>query len=363
MDKPGKSEAPASADSIRLEHVSKFYGTVEAVKDLSLTVKNGEFLTLLGPSGCGKTTTLRLIAGFEQANAGAVRIDGIDMVNQPPYRRPVNTVFQQYALFPHLDVRANVAYGLKHAGVGKAEIAQRVTRMMELMQIPNVGDRRPAQLSGGQQQRVALARALVMEPAVLLLDEPLGSLDYKLRKAMQYELKRIHNEVGVTFVYVTHDQEEAMTMSDRIVVMSGGRIEQEGTPEEIYDRPTTAFVADFIGDSNLIEGTVSAVDGSRAEVQLGQLGTVAGTAVGEIVVGKQVLASLRPGDIEVEEDPAGEVEVRDAVLAGAHVALTLDCAGDLLKAHVSRNQGIAVGKRIRLRLDPSRTRIFPRQDR
>ncbi|MFM9139508.1 MAG: ABC transporter ATP-binding protein [Solirubrobacterales bacterium] len=336
----------------------KRFGDVTAVDELSLSIADGEFLTLLGPSGCGKTTTLRLIAGFEAPNRGEVRIEGVDMAGRPAYKRPVNTVFQQYALFPHLNVRKNIGYGLKHGGVGKAESEQRVTAMMELMQIPDVGERRPSELSGGQQQRVALARALVMNPEVLLLDEPLGSLDYKLRKDMQFELKRIHREVGVTFVYVTHDQEEAMTMSDRIVVMNAGQIEQQATPAEIYDRPLTSFVADFIGDTNLVHGTAPRVADAHVTVDLGPLGEVGGSTDDEIASGDRVRVSIRPTDVRVEAGDGSDAVVQDAVLVGGHIAMKITSGDETVIAHVSRGGSFEPGAPVRLDVDSDRIRVF-----
>ncbi|MGH7582310.1 MAG: ABC transporter ATP-binding protein [Gemmatimonadales bacterium] len=237
---------------IALDHVSKRFGDVLAVHDADFAIDHGEFFSLLGPSGCGKTTTLRMIAGFEQPTGGRVLLDGKDVSRVPPYRRNVNTVFQQYALFPHLSVYDNVAFGPRSRRVDARDVDRRVHQLLEVVRLGEMADRRPAQLSGGQQQRVALARALVNTPTALLLDEPLGALDLKLRQAMQLELKRIQREVGIAFVHVTHDQEEALTMSDRIAVMNVGRVEQIGTPRQIYDRPATAFVAGFIGAANLI---------------------------------------------------------------------------------------------------------------
>jgi spermidine/putrescine transport system ATP-binding protein len=242
--------------SVELQNVSKRFGSFLAVDDLSLRLDAGEFFTLLGPSGCGKTTTLRMLAGFESPSSGTIRIDGVDVESLPPHRRPTNTVFQSYALFPHLSVADNVAFGLKRKKVPSDEISSRVSAELERVGLAAEARRRPAQLSGGQQQRVALARALVNLPKVLLLDEPLGALDLKLRKGLQLELKRIQREVGITFVYVTHDQEEALTMSDRIAVMNHGRVEQVSAPVEVYERPTTTFVAGFIGVSNLMPATV-----------------------------------------------------------------------------------------------------------
>jgi putative spermidine/putrescine transport system ATP-binding protein len=259
IDAPGPHPpSPAAASSgpaVRLVEVRKTYGDVVAVERLSLEVQAGEFFTMLGPSGSGKTTTLRVIAGFEMPDSGRVELQGLDVTRSPPYERPVNTVFQDYALFPHMNVLDNVAYGLRVTGVPKRERQQRASEALEMVRLPGVEGRRPMQLSGGQRQRVALARAIVNRPRVLLLDEPLGALDLKLRQAMQLELKSIQRELSerITFIYVTHDQDEALTMSDRIAVFSDGRIEQVGTPGEIYERPANEFVAGFVGTSNVIE--------------------------------------------------------------------------------------------------------------
>jgi spermidine/putrescine transport system ATP-binding protein len=237
---------------VRLVDVVKTFGDTVAVDHIDLEVRDGEFFSLLGPSGCGKTTTLRMIGGFEQPTSGLIELQGRDVTWLPPYRRNVNTVFQSYALFPHLSIFENVAFGLRRRGIKDAELRRRVTETLALVELPGFEKRKPTQISGGQAQRVALARALINRPAVLLLDEPLGALDLKLRKQMQVELKRIQQEVGITFIYVTHDQEEAMTMSDRIAVMNAGRYEQLGNPEGLYERPTTRFVAGFLGISNLL---------------------------------------------------------------------------------------------------------------
>jgi putative spermidine/putrescine transport system ATP-binding protein len=247
----GSADATPDAD-VRLEGLRKLYGDVVAVDSVDLEVARGEFFTMLGPSGSGKTTTLRLIAGFEQPDAGSVQLGGRDVTDDPPYARNVNTVFQDYALFPHMTVAENVAYGLKIRRVPRAERQERVEEALRIVQLTGYGERRPAQLSGGQRQRVALARALVNHPQVLLLDEPLGALDLKLRQGMQIELKRIQREVGITFIYVTHDQDEALTMSDRIAVFNEGRIEQVGPPAQVYEHPLTEFVAGFVGVSNLL---------------------------------------------------------------------------------------------------------------
>ena len=251
---PSPPEPPA-APAVRLSGVRKSYGDVVAIVDLSMDVRPGEFFTMLGPSGSGKTTTLRVIAGFEPADSGRVALYGTDVTGVPPYERPVNTVFQDYALFPHMSVLDNVAYGLRVQGIGKRERAERAAAALEMVRLPGVEGRRPQQLSGGQRQRVALARAIVNRPRVLLLDEPLGALDLKLRQEMQIELKAIQRELSerITFIYVTHDQDEALTMSDRIGVFSDGRLEQVGTPGEIYERPVNEFVAGFVGTSNVLE--------------------------------------------------------------------------------------------------------------
>jgi spermidine/putrescine transport system ATP-binding protein len=281
--------------SVEIRGVTKRFDDLVAVDDLSLELTSGEFFTLLGPSGCGKTTTLRMIAGFEQPSEGEIRIEGADVAQLPPHRRPTNTVFQSYALFPHLSVEDNVAFGLKRKRVAKGEIGERVARELERVGLGAEARRRPAQLSGGMQQRVALARALVNLPKVLLLDEPLGALDLKLRKGLQVELKRIQREVGITFVYVTHDQEEALTMSDRIAVMNRGRVEQIGTPEEVYERPETTFVAGFIGVSNLMPATVAGPE----EVRLDQGPSVRAETRG-LATGARCHAVVRPEKLRIE---------------------------------------------------------------
>jgi spermidine/putrescine transport system ATP-binding protein len=281
--------------SVELRSVTKRFGQLVAVDGLSLELERGEFFTLLGPSGCGKTTTLRMIAGFEQPSAGTIRIEGADVAGLPPHRRPTNTVFQSYALFPHMSVEDNVAFGLRRKRVPKPEIARRVAAELERVGLAGEAQRLPAQLSGGQQQRVALARALVNLPKVLLLDEPLGALDLKLRKGLQVELKRIQREVGITFVYVTHDQEEALTMSDRIAVMDRGRVEQVADPEQVYERPATTFVAGFIGVSNLMPAVVS----GPAEVKLDK-GPAVRVEVDGLAAGERCHAVVRPEKLRIE---------------------------------------------------------------
>ena len=292
------------AQAVVLDRVTKRFEDVTAVDDVSLDIAPGEFFSLLGPSGCGKTTSLRMIAGFERPDLGRIRIGDADVTDVPPHRRPVNTVFQSYALFPHLTVERNVAFGLRFKALPKDEARAQVHAALELVRLGGFERRRPHQLSGGQQQRVALARALVLSPAVLLLDEPLGALDAKLRRELQVELKAIQREVGITFVYVTHDQEEALTMSDRLAVMSGGHVEQLGTPREVYEHPTTSFVADFLGVSNLMRGH-AAGDGS---VEVG--GVVIRAAAGDATASGVVRLTIRPERVRIEPpDRTGENRV------------------------------------------------------
>jgi spermidine/putrescine transport system ATP-binding protein len=279
-------------------------GTVAAVEHVDLIIDEGEFFSLLGPSGCGKTTTLRMIGGFEEPTQGQILLYGRDVVGVPPNHRDVNMVFQSYALFPHMSVHENVAFGLRRKSVSRAEISQRVGEMLELVQLDGKSDRRPRELSGGQQQRVALARALVNRPRALLLDEPLAALDLKLRQTMQLELKRIQREVGITFVFVTHDQNEALTMSDRLIVMNAGRIEQLGAPRDLYERPRTRFVAGFIGTSNLIEGTVGSLDGKTAVLDRknGESIVVPDAVDVGARVGQPLHLTVRPEKIVISQD-------------------------------------------------------------
>jgi spermidine/putrescine transport system ATP-binding protein len=322
-------DAHGESTSVELRSVTKRFDGFTAVDDLSLDLGRGEFFTLLGPSGCGKTTTLRMIAGFERPTSGEIRIEGEDVAQLPPHKRPTNTVFQSYALFPHLSVEANVAFGLKRKKVDKGEIAERVKAELERVGLASEANRRPSQLSGGMQQRVALARALVNLPKVLLLDEPLGALDLKLRKELQVELKRIQRDVGITFVYVTHDQEEALTMSDRIAVMNRGRVEQIAVPEEVYDRPATTFVAGFIGVSNLMPATVT---GSQ-EVKLDE-GTTIATSTGGFSSGDRCHAVVRPEKLQVElgEDGDGRADhprVEGVVASSLYLGTATQIAVDL----------------------------------
>ena len=288
---------------VQVVDLIKRFGPVTAVDGINLHMPGGEFFSMLGPSGCGKTTTLRMIAGFEQPSAGRILLDGEDMTGTPPHRRHVNTVFQNYALFPHLNVFDNVAFGLRRQRVERSEVQRRVAEALELVQLTGFEKRRPAQLSGGQQQRVALARALVLKPAVLLLDEPLGALDAKLRKQLQIELKALQQQVGITFIYVTHDQEEALTMSDRIAVMSNGRVEQVGPPRLVYEEPSTVFVADFLGVSNLMQVTARGADGQgRCRVRLDNFELQA--ARGGTDMFGETKATIRPERIRLEPQGA-----------------------------------------------------------
>ena len=291
---------------LEFRNVTKDFGEVRAVDDVTLQVHRGEFISLLGPSGCGKTTSLRMIAGFERPTRGDIYLDGRSVGDTPPYRRNVNTVFQHYALFPHKHVFDNIAFGLRMRRRPAAAIAERVERMLALVELPGIGGRFPHQLSGGQQQRVALARALINEPTVLLLDEPLGALDLKVRRRMQQELKRIHREVGVTFVYVTHDQEEALTMSDRIAVMNHGRVEQLDTPAAIYERPATRFVAGFIGLTNLLRGVVEGREGGALVVRTADGARLRAEPADAAAPGTTVEVAVRPEKIQMGvEEPRG----------------------------------------------------------
>jgi spermidine/putrescine transport system ATP-binding protein len=315
---------------ISLQTIVKRYGDVTAVDGVTQEMPGGEFFTLLGPSGCGKTTTLRLIAGFEKLDEGAILLDGVDVSARPPHKRPLNTVFQSYALFPHMTVADNVAFGLRYQRVAKAERARRVGEAMSMVQLSGLEARRPGQLSGGQQQRVALARALVLEPPVLLLDEPLGALDARLRVDLQVELKRIQETLGITFIYVTHDQDEALTMSDRVAVMRGGRIEQCGTPRALYEEPETAFVANFLGASNLIPGRV---DGGVLA-----LGDFKLRATGLNGSSDEAIAMIRPERVKIEPHGAGGENrmpgmVEEVVYLGFHQELRVRLAsGALVRA-------------------------------
>ena len=287
-----------------LKNLTKTYGDFNAVDDLSLVIPKGSFFALLGPSGCGKTTTLRMIAGLEEPTSGNIFVGTTDITDMKPYKRPVNTVFQNYALFPHLSIFENIAFGLRRRGVSDDEVKAQVDKVLNLVELPQLAERKPNQLSGGQQQRIAVARAIVNRPALLLLDEPLGALDLKLRRQMQIELKWIQTEIGITFVHVTHDQEEAMTMADTIAVMNNGKIEQMGSPDELYDSPKTSFVANFLGQSNLIPGTITGTDGDNLVIDL--YGTkVAVPKKRSSAQGNSVLVGIRPEKFRVAAEGKG----------------------------------------------------------
>jgi spermidine/putrescine transport system ATP-binding protein len=335
---------------IQLEELTKSFEGVVAVDGIDLHMPPGEFFTMLGPSGCGKTTTLRMIAGFERPTSGRIVLDGTDVARVPPHKRNVNTVFQSYALFPHLDVAGNVAFGLKYQKLGKDEQAKRVGEALELVNLSGFARRKPGQLSGGQQQRVALARALVLRPRVLLLDEPLGALDARLRKNLQVELKALQAELGITFVFVTHDQEEALTMSDRIAVMSDGIVEQAGAPREVYEEPRTVFVADFLGVSNLLAADAVGLDGDACSVRVGDRTFRA--QQGATDSRGEVKVMIRPERVEIEPHAAGGdnrlpgVVERSVFLGGSHEVHVRVLGGDLVKATIAND-----GKRLSVTLE------------
>ena len=306
---------------VEINGVNKIYGSNHVVKDLNLVVEEGEFLTLLGSSGCGKTTTLRMIAGFEEPTSGSIKVEGEAIEEKEPFERNVNTVFQSYALFPHKTIYDNIAYGLKMKKVPKDEIKKRVHEMMELVQLEGFEKRYPSQLSGGQKQRVAIARALINRPRVLLLDEPLGALDLKLRKQMQLELKRLQKKLNITFIYVTHDQEEALTMSDRIAIMNAGVLDQVATPTEIYEHPATKFVATFIGETNIFDGSIRSINGESLSIQI-ENGDVKATG-SEFAAGEFINVSVRPEKMKYALDPVEGftliATVKDYVYVGSVV--------------------------------------------
>ena len=377
-DHPTPQATPDS--DIRLERVTKRFADVVAVDDLSLEIERGSFFAMLGPSGCGKTTTLRMIGGFEDPTAGRVFLGGADVTDHPPFRRDVNTVFQSYALFPHLDVERNVAFGLERKKVGKAEVRKRVGEILELVQLQGLGNRRPSQLSGGQQQRVALARALVNHPRALLLDEPLGALDLRLRRQLQIELKRIQQEVGITFVHVTHDQEEALTMADTIAVMNEGRIEQMGSGEELYERPQTEFVANFLGLSILIDGRVGSRVGAMAtfDAEEGERVFVPSERFSN-VNGGRVRVGIRPEKIaiatagaESEASSASRNVIHGRVTVASYLGVSIQYVvetktGRELTVIAPNRDGdasgsIGPGRDVSLAWDPAHTFVVQRQE-
>ncbi len=312
---------------IRFDHISKVFGPIQVVDDLNLEVNKGEFLSLLGPSGSGKTTILMMLAGFEAPSDGRILLDGQRIDQLPPHKRQMGVVFQNYALFPHMSVGENVAFPLEMRRCPRHEIAERVSRALDMVRLSHLADRKPSQLSGGQQQRVALTRALVFEPTVILMDEPLGALDKQLRESMQLEIRELHRRLGVTVVFVTHDQSEALTMSDRIAVLNGGRIEQLDSPQGIYDAPRSRFVAQFIGETNLMEGTVASLDGTTAETVLDDGVTRVLVPGHDRKVGDKIAISIRPERIVLNAEAKGgnalPVAIADAVYHGDHLRLQL----------------------------------------
>jgi spermidine/putrescine ABC transporter ATP-binding subunit len=330
---------------VEINTVNKKYGTNHVVKDLNLKIKEGEFLTLLGSSGCGKTTTLRMIAGFEEPSDGSILVEGEPIENKEPFERNVNTVFQSYALFPHMTIFDNIAYGLKMKGIKKSEIRERVTEMLELVQLTGFEKRYPKQLSGGQKQRVAIARAVINKPRVLLLDEPLGALDLKLRKQMQLELKSLQKQLGITFVYVTHDQEEALTMSDRIAIMNQGILEQVGTPTEIYENPKTKFVASFIGESTIFEGVVEEKQKNDLNVKI-EVGRVA--AYGEDFSKDEIInLSIRPEKMKFSPAPMEGFDVigvvKEHIYVGSVIKTLIQLGnGELVKVQRLAGQELPI---------------------
>ncbi|MFE9861197.1 ABC transporter ATP-binding protein [Streptomyces sp. NPDC005506] len=353
---------------VRLTGISKMYGSFAAVQPLDLTVPQGSFFALLGASGCGKTTTLRMIAGLEEATTGTISLGGRDITDLPPYKRPVNTVFQSYALFPHLDITENVAFGLRRRGI--KSVKKQVDDMLELVQLGDFAKRKPHQLSGGQQQRVAVARALINHPQVLLLDEPLGALDLKLRRQMQLELKRIQTEVGITFIHVTHDQEEAMTMADTVAVMNAGRVEQLGAPADLYENPNTTFVANFLGTSNLIEGEIT---DSGTDILVGAGGSTlrlpAGRCSAPTARGGRILVGIRPEKIslasagEADTIAAGRNRVTGRIVDSSFIGVSTQYvvespAGKALQVYeqnVGHRAGLTRGAEVVLHWDPEHT--------
>jgi spermidine/putrescine transport system ATP-binding protein len=366
---PLRPSGPPGDAVITVEHVFKHFGEFAAVRDANFSIRRGEFFSMLGPSGCGKTTTLRMIAGFEEPTHGRILLEGRDVSHTPPYRRSVNTVFQHYALFPHMSVHDNVAFGPRSQKLAEAEVEKRVQELLAVVRLSTLAHRKPAQLSGGQQQRVALARALVNYPSALLLDEPLGALDLKLRQAMQIELKRIQREVRITFIYVTHDQEEALTMSDRIAVMNEGRVEQIGTPEEIYHSPATVFVASFIGSANLLPATVVEVRGTtatavlardyRVELAAGAWGAKAGAGAWVMVRPERLRLSATAGS----GARALPTTVQGVTFQGPVVRCALRAAdGTQLVAHVGPGDALSevrAGQTLYVSWEANAARLLP----
>ena len=358
---------------LEIQNVTKtFRGGVRAVDDVTLAVEEGEFLTILGPSGCGKTTTLRMVGGFEFPDAGRIVLDGRDVTDLPPYRRPVNMMFQDFALFPHLTVAQNIGYGLTIAGMKRREAAREVEDALHTIELLDKADRRPAELSIGQKQRVALARALIRRPKILLLDEPLSALDAKLRESMQVELKRLHDQIGLTFIMVTHDQTEALVMSDRIVVMDAGRIVQAGSPTDLYDRPETPYVANFLGTSNMVAGVVTGMSDGTLQVSCGTADIRVALQGAAPAVGARVTLSIRPEKVALGDGraiPAGfnslSGQLRDVFFHGDSVRIAIDIGAErLLIVHRQLETGLhqmplpPVGGMVSLGFDPASVILF-----
>ncbi|MCC2256216.1 ABC transporter ATP-binding protein [Ruminococcus sp. CLA-AA-H200] len=341
-----------SENIIELKNIKKCFDDTVVVEDFNLTVRKGEFVTFLGPSGCGKTTTLRMIAGFEFPTEGQILLNGKDISHIPPNLRPINTVFQRYALFPHLNVYDNVAFGLNLKRLPKQEVGEKVRRVLEVVDLEGFEKRKISTLSGGQQQRIAIARAIVNEPDILLLDEPLGALDLKMRKEMQLELKSMHERLGITFIYVTHDQEEALTMSDKVVVMSDGMIQQTGTPEEIYNEPKNAFVADFIGESNIFEGRMA------ASMTVEFCGTKF-PCVDNVPRDTRVDVVVRPEDVQVTAPEDGQLRgiVDSAVFKGMYYEITALCGDN--EVVIQSTKSARTGSEIGMRIDPDGIHVMP----
>lgn len=338
-----------SEQLLELKNIKKGFGETDVLNGITLSIKKGEFITFLGASGCGKTTTLRIIAGLEEPDSGTVFLDGKDVTSVPPNQRDVNTVFQNYALFPHLNVEANVGYGLKIKRVPKAEIKKKVTEILELVQLTGYEKRMPSELSGGQKQRVAIARALVNSPKLLLLDEPLGALDLKLRRTMQIELKRLQKKLGITFLYITHDQEEAINMSDRIVVMKDGRFEQIGTPDEIYNHPKTSYVADFVGNANVISGVVQKVTETEAQVLIENQMMYAEPIVG-IREGMKVNLAVRRENLKVctecKDGLEAVLEDKSFTAGQLHLTLKLKSGKTLVSCRYGMDADLKAGDKV-----------------
>ena len=346
---------------VDFRNVVKRYGNVIAVDNLSFCVESGIFLTLLGPSGCGKTTILRMIGGFEEPSSGEIFLMGKRMTSEPPFRRNTNMVFQDYALFPHKTIAQNIGFGLKMSGEKKTEIEERVREMLSLINLPDIYDRRPHQLSGGQRQRVALARALILKPPVLLLDEPMGALDAKIRKQLQLELKQLQKELGTTFIYVTHDQEEAMIMSDIIAVLSEGRLEQLSSPKEVYEKPKTRFVAKFIGECNFLEGKIIGYNQSMIEIKYPGIGVFQSKydiPESTDLKGRGACLAIRPEDIEVGDSAKNcanrlQGRLRDKLYTGSAIRLTIEVNGEILTAEVRKGNLFSFSDNVQLGWHPT----------